>query len=349
MIEFLSQYSLFLAKSLTFLVVIVVGFACLVSIIQKAKSSSEDGYLVINPINEKIDDIRYSIQSETLSKQEWKKWQKNEKNKNKTKNKSEKSVSTKTDPRLFIINFEGDIRASGLTGLREVVSAIIESTNPQDQDEVLVVLDSAGGFVHSYGLAASQLTRLRDHGLHLTVAIDKVAASGGYLMACVAHRILAAPFAIIGSIGVVAQVPNFHRLLEKHNIDYEQLTAGEYKRTLTLFGENTPKAREKFQEELEVTHRLFKQYIVNHRPQVDIDLVATGEHWHALEAIKIQLIDVIQTSDDYILSAAKTKRVFEVRYEEKQRLKDKIQGVISGCVETLIKKLAACHPSSWMT
>ena len=109
----------------------------------------------------------------------------------------------------------------------------------------------------AYGLAASQMQRIRDKKLKLTVCVDKVAASGGYMMAVVADKIIAAPFAVLGSIGVLAQVPNFHRLLKKHDVDFEMLTAGKYKRTLTMFGENTDKGREKFQEDIEDTHVLF--------------------------------------------------------------------------------------------
>ena len=110
----------------------------------------------------------------------------------------------------------------------------------------------------------------------MNATFDKVAASGGYMMACIGDRILSAPFAVLGSIGVVAQIPNLHRLLKKHDVDYEVLTAGEYKRTLTVFGENTDKGRQKFQEDLELTHVLFKDFVSRYRPQLDIDQVLGG-------------------------------------------------------------------------
>ena len=130
----------------------------------------------------------------------------------------------------------------------------------------MVRLESGGGLVHGYGLAAAQLVRLKDAGLTLTVCVDKVAASGGYMMACVADKVVAAPFAVIGSIGVVSQLPNFHKWLKNHDVDYEMFTAGDYKRTVTVFGENDAEDRAKYQEELEQTHALFKHFVNTYRP-----------------------------------------------------------------------------------
>jgi serine protease SohB len=217
---------------------------------------------------------------------------------------------------VFVLNFHGDIRASALASLREEVTAVL--TVAQPEDEVMLRLESSGGLVHAYGLAAAQLLRIRDRRLKLTVAVDKVAASGGYLMACVADRIIAAPFAILGSIGVIAQLPNFNRLLKKHDIDYEQFMAGEYKRTVTLFGENTDKGRHKFQEEIEATHALFKDFVRNHRPQLDLDQVATGEYWYGTRALEHRLADELRTSDDYLLDASAGAEVYEVTYTGKK-------------------------------
>lgn len=342
MIDFLTQYGLFLAKTLTLIVGILVTIAGIIALTQKGKSN--EGILVITHLNEKFDEIRHTLQAETLTKNFFKKWLKQQKVEEKLNKKEEKKDPNAS--RLFVTYFDGDIRASQVHGLRETISAILEVASPED--EVLVVLESAGGFVHSYGLAASQLHRLKERKLFVTVAIDKVAASGGYLMACVANKILAAPFAIVGSIGVVAQLPNFHRLLDKHDIDYEVHTAGEYKRTLTLFGKNTDKAKKKFQEEIEETHDLFKQFIVDNRPQVNIDHVSTGEHWYGTKAYDLKLVDKIQTSDDFILAKLKTTQVFEIGYEEKQKLSEKITRNILATTEKFLLKLLAKNQPSLM-
>ncbi len=173
---------------------------------------------------------------------------------------------------------------------------------------------------HSYGLASSQLERIRRRNIPLTICVDRVAASGGYMMACIANRLIAAPFALIGSIGVVAQIPNFHRLLKKNDVDYEVLTAGDYKRTLTMFGENTDKGREKFVEELEDTHSLFKEFVSEYRPQLDIEKVATGEVWFGRRALENQLIDQIETSDDYLFNLSEEADIYKVKYRPKQTL-----------------------------
>lgn len=246
-------------------------------------------------------------------------------------NKANDELSSETKGRLFVINFDGDVEASAVENLREEITAIVSAAAPEDQ--VLVRLESPGGMVHSYGLAASQLSRIKAANLKLIIAVDQVAASGGYMMACVADEIIAAPFAIVGSIGVVAELPNFHRLLKHNKVDYEQHTAGEYKRTLTMFSENTETARSKFKQELEETHDLFKQFITDNRPGLAVDKVATGEHWYGTQALALGLIDKIQTSDDYIVNRAKEGEVFEVSYEVKKPLAERLSFSIQSSIE----------------
>jgi len=204
------------------------------------------------------------------------------------------------------------------------------------KDEVVLRLESGGGMVHSYGLASSQLARIRQAGIPLTICIDKVAASGGYMMACIGTRIISAPFAILGSIGVVAQLPNVNRLLKKHDIDFEVLTAGEYKRTLTVFGENTEKGREKFQEDLDITHELFKNFVASYRPQLQIDEVATGEIWLGIAAKDKQLVDELKTSDEYLSEKAKTAEVFHLHYAERKSLQQRVGIAASTSVDHLV-------------
>jgi serine protease SohB len=209
-----------------------------------------------------------------------------------------------------------------VTNMREEVTAIL--TQATANDEVVVKLESSGGMVHSYGLASSQLDRLRKQGIPITICVDKVAASGGYMMACVGDKILAAPFAVIGSIGVVAQLPNFHRLLKKNDVDFELLTAGEHKRTLTIFGENTEQGREKFIEDLQDTHQLFKSYVAERRPQININKVATGEVWFGTRALELALVDELMTSDEYLTHCAKESKVYEINYVQKKKLPQRL-------------------------
>ena len=235
-----------------------------------------------------------------------------------------------------MLNFDGDIRANATDNLREEVSVVLGQA--REGDEVLVRVESPGGLVHGYGLAASQLQRFRDAKVPLTVAVDKVAASGGYMMACVADRILAAPFAVLGSIGVLAQLPNFHRLLQKHDIDFELLTAGEYKRTLTMFGENTDKGREKFVEELEETHTLFKDFVGTNRPSLDIAKVATGEVWYGSRALEEGLVDELCTSDDFVQKRLQDWDVLELRFVHKKNWQEKLGLAAEGAIErTLLR------------
>jgi serine protease SohB len=279
-----------------------------------------DGHLNITNLNSKFETMGLMLNSQILPKKEFKKTVKEHKALLKKKDKG--TDLDKKRKRVFVIDFKGDIRATEVTSLREEITAIL--TVATTGDEVLVKLESAGGTVHGYGLAASQLKRIRDKGIHLTIAVDKVAASGGYMMACVAHKIIAAPFAIIGSVGVLAQMPNFNRLLKKHDIDFEEITAGKYKRTLTLFGENTDEDREKMREELADIHLLFKEFIHENRSQVDVEKIATGEHWHGKRALELKLVDELRTSDDYLSSSVNTADIFEIDYERKKSMSEKI-------------------------
>ena len=229
--------------------------------------------------------------------------------------------------RIYVLDFVGDLRATPVASLRREISAIL--TLADARDEVLVRLESAGGVVHGYGLAASQLQRIREHNIKLTVSVDKVAASGGYMMACVADQLIAAPFAFIGSIGVLLQTPNFHRLLKKHDIDFDQLHAGEYKRTLTLFGENTEPAREKAQQELQEMHELFKQHVKTQRPSIDIEQVATGEFWLGARALQLKLIDRLQTGDDYLMQARNDAQLVQVCYAARKTLLERMASMTS--------------------
>lgn len=298
--EFLSQYGLFLLKSITVVIAILVILVGFFSMSRKPKPKLE-----ITSLNEEYDHLHSLMTKEILG----------------DKPKKIKKCKAKK-PKLFLVDFKGDIKASQVEQLREEITAIL--TVAQPEDEVVIRIESPGGSVNGYGLAAAQLQRIRDRKIHLTACIDKVAASGGYLMACVANNIIAAPFSIIGSIGVVAQMPNFHRWLKKNNIDIELLTAGEYKRTLTLFGENTEKDRKKFQEDLEKIHLAFREYVLANRSQLNIDEVSTGEHWLATDAYNLRLVDHLQTSDDYLVSKLNEFKLFKLAIHPKESLVNKI-------------------------
>ncbi|MCX7120710.1 MAG: protease SohB [Gammaproteobacteria bacterium] len=307
--SFFAAYGLFFLKTLTIVIAILAVVIVIIALKAKAKAD-QDGTLHIKKLNEKYEDIADIVNSEIQSKAEKKAL--------KAAQKKEKKESKKDEikNRIFVMDFDGDIKASAVDDLRETITAVLLTAKPTDQ--VLLRLESGGGMVHGYGLASSQLQRLRDAKINLVASIDKVAASGGYMMACVANTIIAAPFSIIGSIGVVAQLPNFHKLLEKNNIDFEQVTAGEYKRTLTLFGKNTAEGREKLQAEINETHDLFKSFVKDHRANVAIDEVATGEHWFATQCIEKRLVDKLQTSDDYLLQHKDEFDIYEIAFKIRQ-------------------------------
>lgn len=326
--QFFTEYGLFLAKSLTIVLAVVLIAAVVSTLSRKAKSPDK---LEVKDLNRKYEEMRNLLRSHVLPSKEWKKLVKQDKSKRKASRKKDKADDSQ---RVFVLNFHGDIKATGVASLREEITAIL--TLAEAGDAVLLRLENMGGIVHEHGLAASQVKRLHDAGVHVTVAVDKVAASGGYMMACVADRIIAAPFAVLGSIGVLAQLPNFHEMLKRHGVDFEQETAGEYKRTVTMFGENTEKERTKLREQIEQTHELFKGFIAEHRPNLDLDKVATGEIWYGSDALEAGLVDEIKTSDDFLLEASGTSRLYEVTYRGKKSFSERLLGSFNSALDRLV-------------
>ena len=346
--EFFANYGLFLAKTITALIAIGLLLSLIANAKQKMRDTSERGHIEITKLNQQYEQVSEAMMLAVLDESEQKAMLKQRQKEKKKQAKASKKEAKKNSVqaqdnagaeqknRVFVIKFDGNISASAVTNLREEISAVLSQAT--SDDEVVVKLESAGGMVHSYGLASSQLDRLRKENIPLTVCVDKVAASGGYMMACVADKILAAPFAIVGSIGVVAQMPNFNKLLKKHDVDFEVLTAGEHKRTLTVFGENTDKGRKKFIEDLEETHTLFKDYVAERRPQVAMDKVATGEVWYGSRAQELALIDDVKTSDEYLMHRVSEADVYEIAYKQKRKLHQRIGVAAEESVDRLLVK-----------
>ncbi len=335
--ELLSEYGLFLAKIATVVIAIAVIAALIVNLTQRKRQRGE---LRITRLSEQYTNMQEEMSVALLDRHQQKQWHKAHKKKQKLEAKAAKAKAKQAHreepvkPRVYVLDFKGSMDAHEVSSLREEVTAVIAAATPQDQ--VVLRLESPGGVVHGYGLAASQLQRLRDKQIPLTVAVDKVAASGGYMMACVADKIVAAPFSIIGSIGVVAQVPNFNRFLKSKDIDIELHTAGQYKRTLTLLGENTEEGRQKFREDLNETHHLFKDFVKQMRPSLDIEQVATGEHWYGVQARENGLVDEVGTSDDLLLGLMEGCELVGVRYTQRKRLMDRFTSSAAESADRLL-------------
>ena len=329
MAAFFAEYGLFLLKATTIVVAIV---AVIVVAASAGRKASHEG-LEVESLNKKYKTLANALRDAVSSKDQRKKAAKE-------RTKEDKAAKNESSdrPRSFVIDFKGDLKASAVASLREEVSAILDVAD--EDDEVIVRLENHGGMVHEHGLAASQLSRIRDHDIPLVVCVDKVAASGGYLMACVASKIYAAPFAIIGSIGVLAQLPNFNRLLDSHGVDFEQITAGKHKRTVTMFGKNTDEDRAKLKEELEDVHALFKDAIAKYRTELDLDKVATGEYWYGTRALDLGLTDEISTSDELLSQKTRDRDLYRIEYKIKQPLQKRLMGNVDSALEK-------AHAAGW--
>lgn len=343
MTEWLAEYGMFVAQAFTLM--IAVGLVVL--LVSKARSEvGARPRLRVEELNERYRQRRRRLQlarvASGLRKAQLKAFRRDDK-----RQKREAKGQEAEAPCVWVLDFHGDLKASATPRLAEEISAVLGVAKADD--EVVIRLESAGGFVHAYGLAAAQLDRLRAAGIKTTTCIDKVAASGGYLMACCADRLHVAPFAVLGSIGVVAQIPNVHRLLKRHDIDVELLTAGRYKRTLTIFGENTEEGREKFKEDLDITHALFKRYVGERRPALDMDAVATGEIWYGSEAVERRLADSLGTSEAYLLECMERARVLIVRLEERKRMSERFGFAVSRGIERGVERaIEVSDASRWL-
>ena len=326
MLKFALDIAQFALQATIIIAGLLIIIAFIASLVSKSKGGSD---LKIKNLNKKLSKNRMALQKSLLSKKEFKKLLKEEKSTNKSENQK---------PNVFVLNFNGDIKASATEQLRQEITTLLMVAKKTDQ--VVVKLESPGGMVHGYGLAASQLQRIKDSGIPLTVCVDKIAASGGYMMACIANRIVSAPFAIIGSIGVVASIPNFNKVLKKNDIDYLEITAGEHKRTLTPLGEITEPGMKKFKEQIEQVHVLFKDHVSSQRPQLDISKVATGEYWYGKQAKELKLIDDIGTSDDVLVNLEKTHKILEINFLAKKTLKEKLGESLSFQIETACTKVS---------
>ena len=341
--DFILDIAEFLLQAIILLAVFLVAFAGVMALSQRKRGAGEDGTVEARSLNERFEMHEEAVRAVIEDPLESKARGKDQKKEKKAKRKAIKQALKAEDdgearrPRVFVLDFDGDMQASQVDQLREEISAILPVVG--ETDKVLLRLESGGGVVHGYGLAASQLMRLKDAGITLTISVDKVAASGGYMMACVGDEIIAAPFAILGSIGVVAQLPNFHRLLKKNDIDFEMHTAGEYKRTLTVFGENTDKAREKFQEDIDDIHVLFKEFVSSNRPVVAIDEVATGEFWFGQRALEKNLADRLCTSDSFLVEHLEGYDLIEIRYRVKRSWQEKLSLAAEMAVERGFRRL----------
>lgn len=323
----ISELVLFTGKLAIFLLLAFLFLAAVLVLIAKAKGKFKEK-LQIKNLSHSYADTKEKWLSEILSPKAFKAFSKEKKAADKRASKEDKEKKS-----IFVMDFNGDMKASAVSGLSEMITAILQVATPND--EVVLRLESPGGVVHGYGLAAAQLMRLRARNIPLTVTIDKVAASGGYMMACVANRIIAAPFAIVGSIGVIVQLPNFNRLLKEKNIDFEQHTAGDFKRTITMFGENTEAGREKLHQEIEEVHHLFKKIIRDHRAHIDLAKVATGEHWYGQQALGLQLVDELKTSDDLLLELNNHATLYAISYSLPKSVISKLLGQAQERLSTL--------------
>lgn len=331
--EYLVEYGLFLAKVATLLVAVVFGVALITGLGGRGRRARR-GELEVTALHDEIRNGRRQLRDAMATRAERRVAHKKER---KEERQRAKKGAAQSGKRLFVLDFKGDMQASAVENLREEITALLGQATAED--EVLLRLESSGGMVHSYGLAASQLDRIRRKGIPLTACVDKVAASGGYMMACVANRVVSAPFALVGSIGVLAQLPNFHRLLQKHDIDFEQITAGQYKRTLTVFGENNEQGRRKFREDIEEIHDHFKSFVKSHRESVEIDRVATGEVWLGSRALELGLVDELMTSDDYLSGRVdEGVSVYGLHYRRHKPLQERLGMAAENRVDSLMKR-----------
>jgi serine protease SohB len=318
----------FLVKALI-IVAAVGGLAVLIARLARS-GEPKDQEIKVRPLDERYDDMRDAMDGALLDRKERKALAKRHKKEAKADARARRGHEP--GKRVYVLSFKGDMRASAVKRLGAEIDAVLIAARPAT-DEAVIRIESPGGTVTGYGLAAAEILRLRERKIKVTASVDQVAASGGYMMACAADRIVAAPFAVVGSIGVVAPAPNLHRLLKKNDIDYEEMTAGEFKRTVSVLGEITPAGREHFREKLDTTHDAFKAHVAACRPNLDIARVANGDYWLAREAMALGLVDEILTGDELLFRARDGARLYEVSTEARKNLLERLSGAFAMLTE----------------
>lgn len=237
---------------------------------------------------------------------------------------------------VFVIDYVGSMMASEVVYLTAKIDAIILKSNKDD--EVVINITSPGGAVSGYGLVASQIKRLKTAGLKITATVDTVAASGGYMAAVVSDEIIAAPFAMVGSIGVVANVMIYEELLKNIGIQTNVYTSGDSKRTVVP--SRVPNAEEeaKLEAQLEEIHSRFKDHVLSFRPDIDEDKVFTGQAFLAADAINFGLVDKIGTSDELLLNLYKDgHRLIEVQFIIEENIGGSVTKQVSAGLVDAIK------------
>lgn len=228
-----------------------------------------------------------------------------------------------------LLSFNGDINATEVIEFGRAVSMIVQMKDLVS--EVYIIINSGGGVVNGYGLLASEIERLHYSEIETYALIDQVAASGGYMAACVANHVVAAPFAYIGSIGVVSEMPNFNQILSDNGINIEQHTAGKSKRTVTPLGKITDEDRNEFKKKLERIHRSFINHVSHYRNINDADenknsIIFSGDYWIAEETVELELglVDEISTSQEFLLDKMKEYNIIEITFQENKTKKSKL-------------------------
>jgi len=88
------------------------------------------------------------------------------------------------------------------------------------------------------------------------------------------------------------------------------------------------------QEDITDIHHLFKDFVKDHRPHLDIEKVATGEHWFGIRAKELGLVDELNTSDDYLLNASKANNLLQITFP----VKKKFGGKLAEAAHTMFNK-----------
>ena len=225
---------------------------------------------------------------------------------------------------LYYLEFEGDIQASEAAKLKQEILVCLQVAKPTDV--FLILVESSGGSVSNYGDLYSVMEMIKKRGHTLWVAIDRVAASGGYLISLPADKIFATPFALIGSIGVLSEVPNFGGLLDKYGVKMEEYTAGERKMNISMFRENGEEQKEHHRKKLGKIHELFKAQLVKYRggliekKGVDIGELMEGDFWMGENAFELGLVDELKSSVEILLDEKDHFNILKVNYHNEPKM-----------------------------
>jgi protease IV len=187
---------------------------------------------------------------------------------------------------------------------------MIERVAKSNASAAIIRIDSPGGTV-SGSEALYDALRALSARKPVVAVVDGMAASGGYVAAVAADRIIARQTAIVGSIGVLMQYPNVGKLLENWGVRVESIKSAPLKAAPSGFEPTSPEARAAIQRVIDDNFDWFKALVKTRRAMNDAEVAAVsdGRVHSGRQGLGLKLVDSIGSENDALDWLAREKGI----------------------------------------